>query len=81
MFGKLLESFKEKLPNGDIDAGMLASYFQPKKLKKRQFLVQEGDVCNRVVFVESGSLFSYSVDDKGVQRVFQFAFEGWCILF
>jgi CRP-like cAMP-binding protein len=79
MFEKLLASFREKLPATEIDAGILASYFQPKKLRKRQFLLQEGDVCNRVAFVESGSLYSYAIDDKGVQRVFQFAFEGWWI--
>lgn len=79
MFEKLIESFREKVPNVAVDAELLQSYFQPKKLRKRQFLLQEGDVCNRVAFVESGSLYSYSVDEKGVQRIVQFAFEGWWI--
>nr|WP_249066658.1 Crp/Fnr family transcriptional regulator [Halalkalibaculum roseum] len=46
---------------------------------KRQFLLQEGDVCRDLAFVESGALCSYSVDSKGNQHVQRFAFEGWWI--
>jgi CRP-like cAMP-binding protein len=41
--------------------------------------LHEGDVCKRLFFVEKGSLYSYSTDAKGIQRVIQFAFEGWWI--
>ncbi|NIT52843.1 MAG: Crp/Fnr family transcriptional regulator, partial [candidate division Zixibacteria bacterium] len=44
---------------------------------KRQFLLQEGDVCRDLAFVEKGSLYSYKVDSKGNQHVIRFAFEGW----
>ena len=42
-------------------------------------MLQEGDVCNRLAFVEKGALYTYSVDEKGAQHVIQFAFEGWWI--
>ncbi|MEX0856704.1 MAG: Crp/Fnr family transcriptional regulator [Balneolaceae bacterium] len=44
---------------------------------KRQFLLQEGDVCRELAFVEKGALYSYSVDSKGNQHVIRFAFDGW----
>ncbi|MDR8390044.1 Crp/Fnr family transcriptional regulator [Aliifodinibius sp. S!AR15-10] len=44
---------------------------------KRQFLLQEGDVCRDLTFVEKGALYSYTVDSKGNQHVIRFAFEGW----
>jgi CRP-like cAMP-binding protein len=44
---------------------------------KRQFLLQEGDVCRELAFVEKGALYSYTVDSKGNQHVIRFAFEGW----
>ncbi len=46
---------------------------------KRQFLLQQGDVCRQLAFVEKGALYSYSVDSKGNQHVLRFAFEGWWI--
>src|SRR5699024_10299936 len=46
---------------------------------KRQFLLQEGDVCRQLAFVEKGALFSFSVDSKGDRHVVRFAFDGWWI--
>lgn len=51
--------------------------FLPKKLKKRQFLLQEGDVCDRFTFVTKGTLVSYSTDRRGTEHVISFAFDGW----
>lgn len=49
-----------------------------KNLKKKQFLLQEGDVWQLNVFVASGCLRIYSVDDKGTEHILNFAVEnGW----
>lgn len=53
------------------------SLFVPKKLRKRQYLLPEGDVCNYQAFVEKGLLRSYTVDEKGGEHILQFASEGW----
>ena len=51
--------------------------FVAKRLRKRQYLLQEGDVCKYQAFVERGLLRSYTVDDKGNEHILQFASEGW----
>jgi CRP-like cAMP-binding protein len=38
--------------------------FLPKKLRKRQYLLQEGDVCKYQAFVEKGMLRSYLIDER-----------------
>ncbi|MFM9945941.1 MAG: Crp/Fnr family transcriptional regulator [Bacteroidia bacterium] len=48
-----------------------------KRLKKRQFFLQEGDVCRYAGFVTKGCLKTYSTDKNGDEHVFQFALEGW----
>jgi len=53
--------------------------FLPKKLRKRQYLLQEGDVCKYQAFVEKGMLRSYIIDEKGTEHILQFASEGWWI--
>jgi len=55
------------------------SFFIPKKLRKKQYFLQEGDVCKYVAFVEKGLLRSYTISDKGTEHITQFAFEGWWI--
>ena len=51
--------------------------FVAKRLRKRQYFLQEGDVCKYQAFVEKGLLRSYTVDDKGNEHILQFASEGW----
>jgi CRP-like cAMP-binding protein len=51
--------------------------FVLKKLRKRQYFLQEADVCKYQAFVEKGLLRSYTVDEKGSEHILQFASEGW----
>lgn len=55
------------------------SHLMPKKLRKKQYILQEGDVCKYTIFVEKGLLRSYTVNDKGHDKIVQFALEGWWI--
>lgn len=77
MFQVLKESFQEHVSLSDEDWEMCKNNFRPKRMLKRQFLLQEGDVCRELAFVEMGALYSYTVDSKGNQHVIRFAFEGW----
>ncbi|MBL4677861.1 MAG: Crp/Fnr family transcriptional regulator [Mucilaginibacter sp.] len=57
----------------------IISHFHYKKIKKKQFLLETGDVSNRSIFVISGCLRSYAVDKNGTEHVLQFAPSGWWI--
>jgi CRP-like cAMP-binding protein len=57
----------------------LLSLLQTKKLRRRQFLNQEGDISKGPAFVTSGLLRSYSLDAHGLEHVIQFAPPGWWI--
>ncbi|RFZ84286.1 Crp/Fnr family transcriptional regulator [Mucilaginibacter terrenus] len=48
-----------------------------KKLRKKQYLLQEGDVWKYDAFVASGCLRTYSVDEKGNEHIIGFAVENW----
>lgn len=79
MFELLFQKFDEKIQLTATEKELAKSFFLPKKLRKRQYLVQEGDMCKYVAFIEKGMLRSYTVDDKGIEHIIQFAFEGWWI--
>ncbi|MES1226227.1 MAG: Crp/Fnr family transcriptional regulator [Bacteroidota bacterium] len=53
------------------------SILKNKKIKKRQFLSQEGDISKGPVFVIKGILRSYAVDKNGFEHILQFAPPGW----
>lgn len=56
-----------------------SQFFTPKKLKKHQFLLQEGEICRHIAFVNSGCLRAYTVDHKGEEHIIQFAIVDWWI--
>ena len=52
---------------------------QIKKLRKKEFLLKEGEVSKCSAFVLSGCLRSYFVDTNGFEHILQFAIEDWWI--
>ncbi|MEO8111638.1 MAG: Crp/Fnr family transcriptional regulator [Ginsengibacter sp.] len=79
MYELFFKSFNEKVLLTAEEEEAIKNYLTPKKLRKKQYLLQEGDVCKVTAFVEKGSLRAYSVDDKGAEHIIQFALEGWTI--
>lgn len=77
MFDLLYQKINEKISITDEEFSYCKSLFIPKKLRKRQYLLQEGDVCKYQAFVEKGLLRSYSIDEKGAEHILHFASEGW----
>ncbi len=75
----LLQSIREHVSLSEEEWQLCRDHIRPRRMKKRQFLLQEGEVCRSIAFIEKGALFSYSIDQKGNQQVMQFGFEGWWI--
>jgi CRP-like cAMP-binding protein len=48
-----------------------------KRLRKRQYLLQEGDVCINNCFVVKGCLRLYCVGEDGTEHMLRFAAENW----
>ncbi|MDN3654495.1 Crp/Fnr family transcriptional regulator [Ferruginibacter paludis] len=77
MFEVIFSHIQEKVQLTKEEQALIKTFFTPKKLRKKQYLLQEGDVCRYLVFVEKGLLRSYNVDEKGVEHMIHFAWEGW----
>ncbi|MDQ0593851.1 CRP-like cAMP-binding protein [Chryseobacterium ginsenosidimutans] len=59
------------------EKSLLESAFKVKHLRKRQYLLQEGDICRYMSFIVKGSGRMYSVNDKGQEHIIRFAIENW----
>jgi len=79
MYELFFSKFNEKVSLTAEEEAMMKTYLMPKKLRKKQYLLQEGDVCKTIAFVEKGALKAYSVDDSGSEHIIQFGLEGWII--
>ncbi|WP_316847587.1 Crp/Fnr family transcriptional regulator [Pedobacter psychrodurus] len=79
MIDILFKHIQEKVSLSDQDQEAVQSFFSPKKLRKKQYLLQAGDVCKHLTFVSKGLLRTYNVDDKGDEHMSIFGWEGWWI--
>jgi CRP-like cAMP-binding protein len=79
MFELLLKSVREKVSVTEEEFNFCKTLFIPKKLRKKQYLLQEGDVSRYTAFVEKGILRMFTVDEKGNEPILQFSPEGWWV--
>jgi len=65
------------LPLTSDEEALIVAAFQPKKLRKKQYFLEEGNVCKYVGFIVKGAMRQYSVDDKGVEHIVQLYIENY----
>lgn len=75
----LINYFTNILPLDSDDINAVKNLFKEKRIKRRQFILQEGDVCSVNTFVVEGCFRMYLVDEKGKEHNLQFAIENWWI--
>nr|WP_315158314.1 Crp/Fnr family transcriptional regulator [uncultured Flavobacterium sp.] len=73
----LLDYFQKIIPLNNEEKQLVTDLFKPRLYRKRQYVLQEGDVCNQFNFIVRGCLRMYKVDAKGNTHILQFAAENW----
>jgi CRP-like cAMP-binding protein len=59
------------------DRQVFREHLKPKKLRKRQYFLQEGDVCKYTGFIVKGSARTYTIDEKGHEHILKLSVENW----
>ena len=75
----LIDYFENFLPLNDEEKSVVEETFLERRVRRRQFILHEGDVCTHNTFVIEGCFRMYMVDDKGKEHNLQFAIEKWWI--
>ena len=55
------------------------SLLKPRHVKKKAFLLQEGEICNFEAFILRGCIRSYYLDKDGTETILLFAVEDWWV--
>jgi CRP-like cAMP-binding protein len=76
---ELRRHFEKIITLTDQEFDYIFSHFTIKKLKKHQFLIQEGDDVLNAYFVVKGLLKAYHIDKDGKEYILQFAMEDWWV--
>jgi len=71
----LLKAIRHYIPLSSDDEAIIRSLFRTEKLKKGQHLLQAGNICRNIFFIEEGLVRYYSVID-GEEKTSYFNKEG-----
>ena len=75
----IIAYFSKLLPLNSEEIEAVKKAFIERKIKRRQFILQEGDICKLNTFIVEGCFRMYFVDEKGKEHNIQFAVENWWI--
>ncbi len=75
----LIDHLRQNVSLTDAEAALIADAFKAKHLKKKEFLLQKGDVSNHMRFISAGCLRAYHQSDDTAEYILQFCIEGWWI--
>lgn len=75
----LLENISRHISLDQQEVKFFLSLLEPGTLRRKEFLLTEGEVCKHVAFVAEGALRSYNVDKEGDEHILSFAVPGWWI--
>jgi len=75
----LIDYFNNLLPLDDNEKIIVEKIFNERRVKRRQFILQEGDICRHNTYVLEGCFRMYLVDSTGKEHNLQFAIENWWI--
>lgn len=79
MHGKLIDYINQysNLALTAEEQALIITTFRPKKLRKKQYFLQEGDVSKYVGFIVKGAMRQYSVDEKGTEHIVHLLIENY----
>jgi len=73
----LFKNIQRHVPLSDKDKDLLSKTFHTKKVKRKQFLLEAGDVCKYSYFILAGCVRTYYSDEEGEEHVISFSIEDW----
>ncbi|MDX2046862.1 MAG: Crp/Fnr family transcriptional regulator [Chitinophagaceae bacterium] len=79
MFGPIHKNISKYIQLTENEFEYFSSLVKPRRLRKKQFILEEGEICNHECFVNSGCLRQYYLDEKGQEHIIQFAIADWWI--
>jgi len=78
LFNYINHYSKQQLTDAEQD--IISAAWQPKRLRKKQYFLEEGSICKYTGFILKGATRQFSVDDSGVEHILQLAIENWWVV-
>ncbi|WP_111308269.1 Crp/Fnr family transcriptional regulator [Confluentibacter sediminis] len=78
MYSEINKNISKYVSFTEEELNIFHSLLEIKTVSKKEYLLQEGDICDFEAFVINGCLIKYYINEKGAEVIVQFAIEdGW----
>ena len=75
MYELLRNNIEQKVKLSDEEFKKVISFVSPVSIKRKQIMLQAGEISRHSIFVCRGCLRSYSIDEKGIEHISQISLE------
>lgn len=79
MHKALLQHIEKLITLEPSEIDILESCLSTSTIKKKELVLQEGQVCNTLYFIIKGCMRQYIINSKGSEQTLQFGIENWWI--
>ncbi len=79
MYIKLIDHIQNYLSLEDIEIDAIRNHFKADRYKKKDYLLEQGEICKHYYFVNKGCLRMFFIRENGTEQITQFALENWWI--
>lgn len=79
MFDHLLAHIGKFISLDAREQEILLSHCQHRTLKKKEFVLREGQICTANYFILQGCMRMYVITEKGTEQIIQFGIDRWWI--
>ena len=78
-YGLILENIAKHITLDKKEKNYFISLLKEQEIKKKEFVLREGQLCKNINYVISGTLRAYYLDKEGRESTIMFAIADWWI--
>jgi len=75
----IIQNISRHIHLDKTERAFFISLLETKKLKRKEFLLKQGNICKTENFIVKGCLRTYTIDDNGFEHIVMFGIEDWWV--
>lgn len=75
----IIQNISRHIYLDETERDFFISLLETKKLKRKEFLLKQGNICKTENFIVKGCLRTYTIDDTGFEHIVMFGIEDWWV--
>ncbi|MCA1920164.1 MAG: cyclic nucleotide-binding domain-containing protein, partial [Flavobacterium piscis] len=77
MHKSLLQHIEKIVELEPIEIDLLDSCLSVSTIKRKELVLEEGQIFNKIYFIVKGCMRQYIINTKGTEQTLQFGIENW----